>query len=100
LCCVHGAPLGRGILGGSGSQGCAALALGYRIKPLRGYLHIGPLGFGFWGLFHFGWFGHLVGPIMGCYALIEGDFCYFIYVYVPRARQHRRGVSEHRKGLF
>jgi hypothetical protein len=25
------------------------------------------------------WFGHLVGPIMGCYALVEGDFCSFIY---------------------
>ena len=35
---------GGGLLGCSSSQGRAALALGYHIKPLRGYLHITPKG--------------------------------------------------------
>ena len=39
----------------------------------------------------FKWFGHLVGPIMGCYALIEGDFFYFIYVYFPGVCQQNKG---------
>ena len=39
--------------------------------------------------FEFVWVGHLVGPIMGCYALLEGDFCFFIYVYFSSIFQHR-----------
>ena len=37
------------------------------------------------------WFGHLVGPIMRCSALIEGDFCYFISLYFPGVCQQNKG---------
>jgi len=35
---------------------------------------------------------------MGCYALIEGDFCYFIYVYFSGVCQQNKGAPQQRRG--
>jgi hypothetical protein len=46
-------------------------AIGLRLYPGRwaGLVCCAPLGLGSCGLFHFEWFGHLVGPIMGVLCL-------------------------------